>query len=222
MMSCPVVCFINPNSTESMTSTCRDTLDRMGVMGETRFEFITNRGAPEAIQGAEDGELATEAMLSLVSQLPDTYAVFVVGCFDDTGVWDLIDQVGRPVIGIGQAAYHWASLRSQRFVVLTTLSVSVPVIRESIQRQGFESRCLDVVASGIPVLELERNPGESLRILNDRIRDIADKYGENVAVILGCAGMTDLYADLASQWESLTIIDPVAAGLRLSSVLCLG
>jgi len=61
-----------------------------------------------------------------------------------------------------------------------------------------------------------------LRILNDRIRDIADKYGENVAIILGCAGMTDLYADLASQWESLTIIDPVAAGLRLSSVLCLG
>ena len=75
MMSCPVVCFINPNSTESMTSTCRDTLDRMGVMGETRFEFITNRGAPEAIQGAEDGELATEAMLSLVSQLPDAYTL---------------------------------------------------------------------------------------------------------------------------------------------------
>ena len=222
MMSCPVVCFINPNSTESMTSTCRDTLDRMGVMGETRFEFITNRGAPEAIQGAEDGELATEAMLSLVSQLPDTYAVFVVGCFDDTGVWDLIDQVGRPVIGIGQAAYHWASLRSQRFVVLTTLSVSVPVIRESIQRQGFESRCLDVVASGIPVLELERNPEASLRILNDSIRQIVDKYGENVAIILGCAGMTELHTDLVNQWDSLTIIDPVAAGIRLSSVLCHG
>jgi len=70
------------------------------------------------------------------------------------------------------------------------------------------------------VLELERNPGESLRILNDRIRDIADQYGENVAIILGCAGMTNLYADLASQWDSLTIIDPVASGLRLSSALC--
>jgi allantoin racemase len=129
MMNYPVVCFINPNSTESMTNICRETLDRIAVTGETRFEFITNHGAPEAIQGAEDGELATEAMLSLVSQLPDAYDAFVVGCFDDTGVWDLIDQVRRPVIGIGQAAYHWASLRSQRFVVLTTLAVSVPVIR---------------------------------------------------------------------------------------------
>ena len=39
----------------------------------------------------------------------------------------------------------------------------------------------------------------------------------DVAIILGCAGMTDLYTDLAGQWDSLTIIDPVAAGLRLSA-----
>ena len=69
-MGSPVICFINPNSTESMTNTCRDTLDRITVAAETRFEFITNRGAPEAIQGAEDGDLATKAMLSLVSELP--------------------------------------------------------------------------------------------------------------------------------------------------------
>jgi len=218
----PVICFINPNSTESMTNTCRDTLDRITVATESRFEFITNRGAPEAIQGAEDGDLATKAMLSLVSELPHNYSAFVVGCFDDTGVWDLIEQVGRPVIGIGQAAYHWASLRSQPFVVLTTLAVSVPVIRESIRRQGFEPHCLDVVASGIPVLELERSPDQSLKILNDCIRNIVQTYGQDVAVILGCAGMTDLYTDLAGQWDSLTIIDPVAAGLRLSGILCHG
>ena len=221
-MGSPVICFINPNSTESMTNTCRDTLDRITVAAETRFEFITNRGAPEAIQGAEDGDLATKAMLSLVSELPHNYSAFVVGCFDDTGVWDLIEQVGRPVIGIGQAAYHLASLRSQRFVVLTTLAVSVPVIRESIRRQGFAPNCLDVVASGIPVLELERRPDQSLKILNDCIRNIVQTYGQDVAVILRCAGMTDLYTDLAGQWDSLTIIDPVAAGLRLSSVLCHG
>ena len=48
-MGSPVICFINPNSTESMTNTCRDTLDRITVAAETRFEFITNRGAPEAV-----------------------------------------------------------------------------------------------------------------------------------------------------------------------------
>lgn len=222
MMVSPIVCFINPNSTESMTNACRNTLYRITVFGETKFEFITNHGAPEAIQGAEDGDLATKAMLSLVSKLPDHYVAFVVGCFDDTGVWDLIDQVRRPVIGIGQAAYHWASLRSQRFVVLTTLEASVPVIRESIRRQGFEPQCLDVLASGIPVLELERSPYDCLKILDDCIRNIFDKYGEDIAIILGCAGMTDFHADLASKWDNLSIVDPVAAGFRLCSVLCNG
>ena len=146
----------------------------------------------------------------MVAKLSGDYAAFVVGCFDDTGVWDLTDQVRRPVIGIGQAAYHWASLLSQRFVVLTTLQVSVPVIKESIQRQGFESHCLDVMASAKPELEQERHPKESLRILNHCIQDIVDTHGENVAIILGCAGMTDLYSELNSEWEEVTIIDPVA------------
>ena len=132
----PTVCFINPNSTVSMTDTCRHTLDRIDLGSYPIFEFVTNDQGPAAIQGARDGEFATEAMLELAEELPDHYGTFVVGCFDDTGVEQLLDKVRRPVIGIGQAAYHWASLLSQRFVVLTTLDVSVPVIRESIQRQG--------------------------------------------------------------------------------------
>ena len=183
---------------------------------------MTNDKGPKAIQGARDGEFATEAMLELAERLPDHYGAFVVGCFDDTGVERLLDKVKRPVIGIGQAAYHWASLLSQRFVVLTTLDVSVPVIRESIQRQGFESQCIDVIASGIPVLELEREPDEALNLLDDLIRANVDSHGEDVALILGCAGMTELHQELSSRWTRLNIIDPVASGLRLSSVLCQG
>ena len=183
---------------------------------------MTNDKGPEAIQGARDGEFATEAMLELAERLPDHYGAFVVGCFDDTGVERLLDKVKRPVIGIGQAAYHWASLLSQRFVVLTTLDVSVPVIRESIQRQGFDSQCIDVIASGIPVLELEREPDEALNLLDDLIRANVDSHGEDVALILGCAGMTELHQELSSRWARLNIIDPVASGLRLSSVLCQG
>ena len=205
-----------------MTDSCRYTLDRISLNSGSRFEFVTNGKGPEAIQGPRDGELATEAMLELAAGLPDCYGAFVVGCFDDTGVERLLNQVSRPVIGIGQAAYHWASLLSLRFVVLTTLEVSVPVIRDSIQWQGFDSQCVDVIASGIPVLELERQPDESLHILDDLVRYTVDAHGENLAIILGCAGMTEFHKELARRWVNLNIIDPVASGLRLSSVLCQG
>jgi allantoin racemase len=105
-------------------------------------------------------------------------------------------------------------------VVLTTLDVSVPVIRESIQRQGFDSQCIDVIASGIPVLEIEQQPYEALSVLDDLIRANVNSHGEDVALILGCAGMTELHQELSSRWAHLNIIDPVASGLRLSSVLC--
>ena len=36
----------------------------------------------------------------------------------------------KPIIGIGQAAYHLASLTSTKFNILTTLAVSVPVIEK--------------------------------------------------------------------------------------------
>ena len=70
-------------------------------------------------------------------------------------------------------------------MVLTTLDVSVPVIKESIQRQGFDSQCIDVLASGIPVLEIEQHPKEALSVLDDLIRANVNSHGEDVALILG-------------------------------------
>ena len=51
-----------------------------------------------------------------------------------------------------------ACLTSERFTVLTTLDVSVPVIKQNIEELGFSMCCDDVVASGVPVLELEFQP----------------------------------------------------------------
>ena len=46
----PTVCFINPNSTVSMTDTCRHTLDRIDLGSYPIFEFVTNDQGPAAIQ----------------------------------------------------------------------------------------------------------------------------------------------------------------------------
>ena len=103
-------------------------------------------------------------------------------------------------------------------MVLTTLDVSVPVIRESIQRQGFDSQCIDVMQWYTGTRD--RAAYEALSVLDDLIRANVNSHGEDVALILGCAGMTELHQELSSRWAHLNIIDPVASGLRLSSVLC--
>ena len=47
-----------------------------------------------------------------------------------------------------------AVMTNERFTVLTTLDVSVPVIKQNIKKLGFSMWCDDVVASGVPVLQL--------------------------------------------------------------------
>ena len=70
---------------------------------------------------------------------------FIIGCFDNTGLEEARKITDKPVIGIGQAAYHMAVMTNERFTVLTTLDVSVPVIKQNIKELGFSMWCDDVL-----------------------------------------------------------------------------
>ena len=60
-----------------------------------------------------------------------------------------------PVVGIGEAAFHMASLLAHRFAVVTTLARSIGVIETNLLRYGLDRRCARVRASDVAVLELE-------------------------------------------------------------------
>ena len=62
----------------------------------------------------------------------------VIACFDDTGL-DAARQIARaPVVGIGEAACHVATLVAHRFTVVTTLARSVPALETNLLRYGLE------------------------------------------------------------------------------------
>ena len=101
--------------------------------------------------------------------------------------------------------------------MLTTLAVSVPVIRDNIEAQGFGRICDGVYASGVPVLDLENMPDKSCKTVSAHLKKIATQSPTN-AVILGCAGMTNIWSKLQPEHQ-ITLIDPVAAAARLVPVL---
>ena len=209
------IAFINPNSTEAMTQSCAASLqDMIGDRAEIRA--VTNHDGPPAIQGEDDGKAAVPGMLARLDQNADCDG-FIIGCFDDTGLFDARAMTRKPVIGIGQASFHLAALRHGQFHVLTTLAVSIPVIEENIERQGFADSCLAVLASGVPVLELEHNPVHSAAIVSDHIDAIQDSM-TSPCIILGCAGMTNIHATLQSRHQA-TLIDPIIAAARIMPAL---
>ena len=209
------VAFINPNSTDAMTDTCVETL-RSELPEFCQVKGITNYDGPAAIQGEKDGIAAIPGLLAEIEKNADCDG-FIIGCFDDTGLAEARLISRKPIIGIGQSAFHMAALRHGKFCVLTTLEVSVPVIKQNIKAQGFSNLCKDVMASGVPVLELENNPVGSANTLSECIKFIEGHY-PNIAVVLGCAGMTNVCKQLQAQ-HNVYLLDPIVSSARMVNAL---
>ena len=111
---------------------------------------------PESIEGYYDEALAVPGLLAEIGKGEARgVAGHVIACFDDTGL-DAARALARaPVVGIGEAAFHLASLIAGRFSVITTLGRSVPAIEQNLVKYGLASRCARVRAAEIPVLALE-------------------------------------------------------------------
>ena len=202
--------FINPNSTVSMTETVAEAA-RAVAPADVEIVARTSTAGPPSIQGPEDGEAAVPGLLAEIAAAGLVDAI-VIACFDDTGLAEARALADCPVIGIGEAAFHAAMLIGARFSVVTTLAVSVPVIEANLAAYGLASACARVRASGVPVLGIENAEGAE-RVSAEIARAVAeDGVG---AIVLGCAGMADLAAEMKRR-HGLPVIDGVAAACGMA------
>jgi allantoin racemase len=119
------------------------------------------------------------------------------------------------VVGIGEAAYHAASMLGTRFSVVTTLSRSIPVIEDNLTRYGLAQRCARVRASEISVLALEGEGGEA-KIGEEIARALKEDGADTI--VLGCAGMAGMAERLAAKYR-VPVVDGVAAGVAFVTAL---
>ena len=210
------ILVINPNTTASMTEKIAAAARKVAGP-QTRITAANPETGPAAIQGPKDGEDALPGLYALLENYltadPSIKAV-IIACFDDTGLWHLKANTAVPVIGIGEAAYHVASVAALRFSVVTTLPVSVPVLEQNIVRTGLESRCAKVRAANVPVLELEEPQSNARQQIGEEIERALVEDGVG-AIALGCAGMADLAEELTNQFK-VPVIDGVASAVRLA------
>lgn len=211
--------FVNPNSTDSMTRKVHATA-RALLPQNVIVEAVSNKKGPASIQGQDDGDAAIPGMLEEIQTAIDGGADgVVIACFDDTGLDQARALSDIPILGIGQAAYHQSMLFGMKFSVVTTLSISVPILEENIQAFGVYPYCCKVRASDVPVLDLEVEGSSAEKKISDEIALAIEEDGCK-AIILGCAGMTDL-AERLSTVHSVPVIDGVAAATVLIHGLAL-
>ena len=203
--------IINPNSTSSMTDKIKVAACSV-ALPETEIVATNPTNSPASIQGYYDEAMSLAGMLEIIRSTPDVDGV-IIACFDDTGLDAARCITDRPVVGIGEAAYHMASILSNKFSVVTTLGCSVPALEHNLVRYGLMARCARVRSSEVPVLELENPNSNAVVKISEEIQ-LAIVEDRAEAIVLGCAGMTDLAQSLSKEHD-LPVLDGVVCAVGL-------
>jgi allantoin racemase len=160
------------------------------------------------------------ALPGLLAELKDRqaegYDAAIIACFDDTGLEAARSFCDVPVLGLCESAVATAGFLAQRFTVVTTLERSRVLIDNLVRRYGMGDRA-KVRASDIPVLELENEASGAIGKLRAEIERALVEDGAE-AIVLGCAGMTDLARELQAHY-GVPVVDGVAAAVKQAEAL---
>jgi|Laugresbdmm110sn_1035088.scaffolds.fasta_scaffold06448_3 allantoin racemase len=206
------ILVVNPNSTVSMTASIEQAANSFASGGTTIIAKTSGDG-PVSIEGYFDEAMSLSGLLRAIHESNDVDAV-VIACFDDTGLDAARCLTDKPVIGIGEAAYRYASMVSNKFSVVTTLARSVPALEHNLRRYGLFGHCVKVRSSDVAVLDLESNdPTACNKIDAEIIKAIKDDRAE--AIVLGCAGMASLAQSLTER-HGVPVLDGLSCAISLA------
>jgi allantoin racemase len=211
------ILIVNPNTTASMTAKIGLAARAVAAQG-TEIIAVNPADGPVSIEGYYDEAFSVPGLLREIAKGEQRGVLaHIIACFDDTGLEAARSLATAPVIGIGEAAFHLASMLGHRFSVVTTLSRSIAAIETNLLKYGLISRCASVRAAEVPVLSLEDPHSNASHLISAEIeRAKTEDHAE--AIVLGCAGMADL-AQRLTQQHGLPVIDGVASAVKLAEAM---
>ena len=195
---------------------------RMVAASGTEIIAVNPKYGPISIEGYYDEVFSIPGLLEEVRKGEASGCQgTVIACFDDTGLDAARCIASGPVVGICEAAMHIASLLANSFSIVTTLRRSIPALEELTVKYGMSRKCHRIRAAEVPVLELENPDSEATKLIRVEIQKALDD-DRSEAIVLGCAGMVDLAAELSEEF-GVPVIDGVSAAVKLvESLVALG
>lgn len=210
---------LNPNTSAPMTAAIGLAAQAACSPG-TEVIAINPAFGPMSIEGHFEEAIAAAGVAATLAEAPAHDAV-VLACFGDPGLDAAREICSGPVLGIAEAAFHAAAMLATGFSVVTTMTRTCIIAERLVQRYGFTAQCRGIHGTDIPVLDLEACGEDVVGPIEAAARQAltADRSG---AIVLGCAGMAPLCAQL-QQRLGVPVIDGVAVAVRFAeSLVALG
>ena len=209
--------LINPNTTQRMTDAMGRCARDVAAPG-TEVIAVNPTMGPPSIEGYYDEALATPGLLAEVAAGErEGCDGYVIACFGDPGLYAARELARGPVIGIAEAAMHAASVLAPGFSVVTTLARTCGMAWHLAERYGMKRFCRNVRATDVAVLDLDKPGSAARRIILDECRRALAEDGSD-AIVLGCAGMAELCAEIEDALGA-PVIEGVTAAVKWTEAL---
>lgn len=206
---------INPNTSRRMTDAIERSARAVAGQDVTVLAATPPMG-PASIESHYDEALAVPGVLAETRDADG----YVIACFGDPGLDAAREVAAGPVVGMAEAAMRAASYLGRGFSVVTTVDRSRGRTWDLAERYGVTRFCRGVHACGIPVLALDQDP-DALKTITSACRHALER-DESDAIVLGCAGMTHLVADITAELGAPVVDGVQAATLAVQSLLTMG
>ncbi|MEB3372397.1 aspartate/glutamate racemase family protein [Saccharopolyspora mangrovi] len=210
------ILVVNVNTTKSITDSIGEQAASVAAPGTEIVPLTPSFGA-ESVEGNYESYLAAIAVMETVRAYPEPFDAVIQAGYGEHGREGLQELLDVPVVDITEAAASTAQFVGRTYSVVTSLDRTVPLIEDRLRAAGLSDRCASVRASGLAVLDLERDPQAAVdAIAEQAVRAVRDDRAE--AICLGCGGMAGLAERVVAR-TGVPVIDGVTAAVTIAESL---
>jgi len=169
---------------------------------------------PQSIECEADEALAIpDTLRKIVAAERAGVDAVVIDCMGDPGLAAARKQVRIPVLGPSEVSMHTAAMLGDRLAIVTVVETVRPAFERLCRDYGMQERVASMRAIGVPVLDIERNPGLVEQLLCEESLAAVEQDGASV-VVLGCTGFLGVADSIAKYLCERTggyvpVIDPI-------------
>ncbi|WP_425406527.1 aspartate/glutamate racemase family protein [Hwanghaeella sp.] len=205
------ILVINPNSTQAVTDGIAQAIAGLAVPGGPQIDCLTLAEGPPGIESQQHVDGVVTPLCNLIRR--EAADAYVIACYSDPGLHSAREVTEQPVLGISESGLLTACTMGERFGVVSILAKSIPRHLRAVRQMGLWDRMAGDRALGLGVVELADRGRVFDRMVSVAI-NLRDQDGADV-LVLGCAGMAYLRADLEAA-VGIPVVDPTQAAVSMA------
>jgi allantoin racemase len=162
---------------------------------------------------------ALEAVRNAVRAEREGYDAFILGHFQDAGLWEARSAVKIPVVGLGESAMLHACTLGHSIGLVTIHPLFISIHHDQIRRYGLEHRVVSVVAVDSSAGDYVRafaDPEAARALAAEYERKIGDLVKQGIEVVLPAGGLPSLLfgAQMTLSAAPAAVLDSTAIAVK--------